>query len=177
LVALALCLGFTLGCSDNADTSTSGRVEGDETGGASTGGTAPILGSGGTGTGGKALGGAGSGDASGGAASDGAGGCSPMQLDCSDATLTCEGEDGWLFPTSGCNCDLTRPTSVEDCADTEVFTCRHGHTSAGGTIRFECTCVPAGERCIQNCATAFSEPGDQYYCSGTDEVASCACPF
>jgi hypothetical protein len=177
-------VGFTLGCSDDAATTSSGRVEGDETGGAAaTGGAPVIITTGSTSSGGSASGDDSStgGATSGGANTTGNGGCAPAQLDCSGAPQTCdEEEEAWPLPTEGCTCDTTRPVTRNDCPDDSLFTCRRGFIEVNGDtsqVRFECSCVPTTSSCSQSCPTAFPDPAlSGYDCDGVGD-ASCGCGY
>lgn len=85
--------------------------------------------------------------------------CVPAQFDCSATPPQCS-YPGWQVPEN-CRCDDTRPKSASDCAPDQTFVCRQGMERYDGAqytevVPFECTCVPAGNYCQQECSTAFS---------------------
>jgi hypothetical protein len=147
-----------------------------------TGGKASIVtGAGGavTGSGGAA----GVGGTSAGGASEGL--CSRAQLSCDAETLRCGLNGGqWDLP-AGCTCDAKRPGSGADCATDELFVCRQGNTSTGGSslppllVYFDCACVPKTDDCSNACKAAFRPGFDGFEChvepGPNSDIVLCGC--
>jgi hypothetical protein len=107
--------------------------------------------------------------------------CTPAQIACATGYWACY--SGGFALAEECACDARRPQGPDDCASDETFVCKRALADASGrpltrSVAFDCRCVPGEADCAAVCNLAYGESGscfgDEQDAAGNSVLCGCA---